>query len=135
MNDAANQKALARLLISVREEPQTLEELWQAQPMLWQDLGWEQSQLLLWLYCQPGLVRDTNSNGVERYALADINAQDEPDLSQEIAKIVQSNGRPLPLAQLKSRLPSGLLATEPMLRAAIAEHPNLQMVGPMVKLI
>ena len=134
MNDTANQQALARLLKNSGSEPQTLEELWQAQPMLWQDLGWDQSQLRLWLYCQPGLVRDADSDGVERFGQADTNAQGEPDLSEEIAKIVQSHGKPLPLVQLKNRLPAGLLATEPMLKAAISDHPSLQMVGPMVKL-
>ena len=134
MNDVANQQALTRLLNSLGEAPQTLEELWQTQPLLWQDLGWQESQLRLWLYCQPGLVRNADSDGIERFGQATSSTQSEPDLSEEIAKIVQSNGKPLPLAQLKNRLPAGVLATEPMLRAAITEHPNLQMVGPMVKL-
>ena len=134
MNDVANQQALTRLLNSLGEAPQTLEELWQTQPLLWQDLGWQESQLRLWLYCQPGLVRNADSDGIERFGQATSSTQSEPDLSEEIAKIVQSNGKPLPLAQLKNRLPAGVLATEPMLRAAITEHPKLQMVGPMVKL-
>lgn len=134
MNDVATQQALTRLLKNLSEAPQTLKELWQSQPLLWQDLSWQESQLRLWLYCKPGLVRNTSSDGIERFGQATSSTQSEPDLSEEIAKIVQSNGKPLPLAQLKNRLPAGVLATEPMLRAAITEHPNLQMVGPMVKL-
>lgn len=134
MNNATNQQALAQLLKSLSEEPQTLDELWHAQPLLWQDLNWEQSQLRLWLYCQPGLLCDTNSEGVECFRQPDTDRQSEPDLGEEVARIVQSNGKPLPLAQLKKRLPPGLLATEPMLKAAIADHPHLQMQGPMVKL-
>ena len=135
MNEAANQRELDRLLKSLARDPQTLEELWQTRHMLWQDLGWDQAQLKLWLYCQPGLTRDTASDGGARYGRTDSQAERGPDLTEEIAKIVQSHGRPLPLAQLKNRLPAGLLATEPMLKAAIANHPNLQLVGPMVKLI
>lgn len=134
MNNATNQQALALLLDSLREEQQTLDELWHTQSLLWQDLGWEPSQLRLWLYCQPGLRRDTNNEGVEHFSQSDTDRQSEPNLAEEIARIVQSNGKPLPLAQLKKRLPAGMLATEPMLKAAIADHPHLQMQGPMVKL-
>jgi hypothetical protein len=135
MDSLANQQTLTRLLKILNGEPQTLDELWHAQHLLWQDLGWDQSQLQLWLYCQPGLARSTDSNGLERFGQASAEVQSEPDLAEEIAKIVQSHGKPLPLAQLKKRLPAGLLATEPMLRAAINNHPHLQMLGPMVKLI
>lgn len=134
MNNATNQQALALLLNSLREEQQTLDELWHAQPLLWQDLGWEQSQLRLWLHCQPRLQRHINNEGVEHFSQSDTDRQSEPSLAEEIARIVQSNGKPLPLAQLKKRLPAGMLATEPMLKAAIADHPHLQMQGPMVKL-
>lgn len=134
MNDAVNQAALAQLLKHLGDEPQTLDELWQARPMLWQDLGWEQSQLKLWLYCQPGLARTTDRDGVERFGRESSGARGAPSLSEEIAKIVQGNGKPLPLAQLKNRLPAGLLATDPMLKAAIDDHPRLKMMGPMVKL-
>ncbi len=134
MNDVANQYELNRLLKSLGGEPQTLDELWHARPMLWQDLGWNQTQLKLWLYCQPGLRRATASDGVERFGQEGSESETTSDLAEEIAKIVQSHGKPLPLVQLKNRLPAGMLATEPMLKAAIADHPNLQMVGPMVKL-
>ncbi len=132
MNDAAKQQELIRLLKDLGHERQTLDEFWHARPLLWQDLGWDQAQLKLWLYCQPGLTHVTNDDGVERFGLS--GSAKEPDLADEIAKIVQQNGKPLPLAQLKNRLPAGLIVTEPMLKAAIAEHPNLQMVGPLVKL-
>lgn len=135
MNDAANQHALVELLKYLGDEPQTLDELWQARSMLWQDLGWEQPQLKLWLYCQPGLVRTTDSDGVERFGQESTSEGGAPNLSEEIAKIVQGNGKPLPLAQLKNRLPAGLLATDPMLKAAIDDHPRLQMMGPMVKFV
>lgn len=134
MNDAANQQALAQLLKHLGDEPQTLDELWQARPMLWRDLEWDQSQLKLWLYCQPGLERTTDRDGIERFGRESPGENSGPSLSEEIAKIVQSNGKPLPLAQLKNRLPAGMLATDPMLRVAIDDHPRLKMMGPMVKL-
>lgn len=135
MNEAANEQELNRLLKSLGDEPQTLEEIWHIRQMLWQDLGWNQAQVKLWLYCRPGLTRAIAVDGVERFGQANSEAERALDLAEEIAKIVQSNGRPLPLTQLKNRLPAGLVATEPMLKAAIADHPHLQMVGPMVKLI
>lgn len=135
MSDVANQQALAQLLKNLADEPQTLDELWQARPILWQDLGWTHPQLKLWLYCQPVLERSVDGNGVERFGQENSKEESVPNLSEEIAKIVQSNGKPLPLAQLKNRLPAGLLATDPMLRAAINDHPRLKMMGPMVKLV
>lgn len=135
MNHVENEQALAQILKNLGNEAQTLETLWQGHPLLWQDLGWEQSQLKLWLYCQPNITQDTNSEGLECFQQEQNSEQDEPDLSEEIAKIVQSAGKQLPLAQLKNRLPAGLLATEPMLRAAISAHPHLKMMGPMVKLL
>lgn len=134
MNEAANAYELKRLLNSLGSEPQTLEEIWHTRQMLWQDLGWDQAQVKLWLYCQPDLARAKADDGIERFSRAGSEADNTPDLTEEIAKIVQSNGKPLPLAQLKNRLPAGLVATEPMIKAAIADHPHLQMVGPMVKL-
>lgn len=134
MNNLANQQALTRFLKSLSGEPQTLEELWYTQHLLWQDLGWEQSQLRLWLYCQPELTRNRDSSGREYFGLDEADGHSEPDLTEIIVRIVQSHGKPLPLAQLKKRLPAGLLATEPMLKAAINDHPDLQMQGPMVTL-
>lgn len=134
MNDEADQQELSRLLKNLVSEPQTLDELWHARPMLWQDLGWNQTQLKLWLYCQPQLTRAIADDGIERFRQTCSASEATPDLAEEIAKIVQSKGKPMPLVQLKNQLPAGLLATEPMLKAAIANHPHLQVVGPMVKL-
>lgn len=134
MTELENLKELDRLLKGLANEPQTLQELWDARPLLWRDLGWAQSQLKLWLYCQPTLKRISSSLSEEQYGCKETESHQAPDLSEEIAKIVQGHGKPMPLAQLKNKLPAGVLATEPMLKAAINNHPNLQLVGPMVKL-
>ena len=41
----------------------------------------------------------------------------------------------MPVTQLKNKLPAGLLATEPMIKAAAAKHPHLVLAGPMIKLV
>ena len=134
MSEIAQQQALGQLLRRLEHEPQTLDELWHTRALLWQELGWDQAQLKVWLYCQPRLKCLYTDERDERFGPTESAPERGQDLGEEIARIIQSSGRPLPLAQLKNRLPAGLVATEPMLKAAIADHPGLQMLGPMVKL-
>ena len=97
MNEAANEQELNRLLKSLGSEPQPLEDIWHARQMLWQELGWDQAQVKLWLYCRPELTRAIAGDGVERFGQANSETERALDLAEEIAKIMQSNGRPLPL--------------------------------------
>ncbi len=134
MLDAEQLDGINRFKASLKSEPTSFEDLWLAQPALWQGLGWSQAQLRLWLRCQPGLNAIKTSDQV-RYQYAKGDKSEQPDLGEIIAKIVQGAGKPMALAQLKSKLPAGTLVTEPMLKAAINQHPQLVMMGPMVKLI
>ncbi|RLA54500.1 MAG: hypothetical protein DRR42_01585 [Gammaproteobacteria bacterium] len=133
MLDTEQLAGINRLKASLKREPGTLEDVWLAQPVLWQELGWSQSQLRLWLLCQPGLEA-IKTDGQLRYQFAAGDKSERPDLGEIIAKIVQGVGKPMPLAQLKSKLPAGTVVTEPMLKAAINQHPQLTLMGPMVKL-
>jgi hypothetical protein len=133
MLDTEQLAGINRLKASLKREPGTLEDVWLAQPILWQELGWSQSQLRLWLRCQPGLEA-IKADGQLRYQYAGGDEAEQPDLGEIIAKIIQGAGKPMPLAQLKTKLPAGTVVTEPMLKAAIKQHPQLALMGPMVKL-
>jgi hypothetical protein len=134
MTEAAILQGLSSLKKGLATESQTPDELWQSRQLLWQELGWEKPQLKLWLRCQSGLKQTTTKAGLVRYELTNSGADSQPDLGEMIAKIVQGVGKPMPLAQLKNKLPAGLVVTEPMLKAAITGHPNLILNGPLVKL-
>ncbi len=132
MVDATTLQGLDRLKTNITSQAATLDELWLSQPGLWQALGWAKPQLKLWLSCQPDI--QMVGADVTRYEHKQGEGQGTPDLGEAIAKILQGVGKPMPIAQLKNRLPPGLLATEPMIKAAISKHSGLALTGPLAKL-
>ncbi len=114
--------------------PQTLEQIRQGRPLLWQTLAWSPAQTRLWLRNLPGIQIEEEQQDNPSYRIGS-EEQGEPDLGDVIAKVVADLGRPVPLAQLRAKLPPGVLATDPMMRAAIDGHPALAMTGPVVRLV
>ena len=125
-------QALLRVKDSLDNDKQSLNDIWLSYPSVWQSLGWQQAQLKLWLACHKGILVSEESNDTY-FSLEDSASKQVPDLSEEIFQVVQSHGKPLPIAQLKNKLPASLMATEPMLKEAINKHEGLVMMGPMVK--
>jgi len=126
---------LKALRNSLADGPQRLDRLWQERTMLWQTLGWTQAQLRLWLRSLPGMRVEQGDSDNPGYALAadETAPANGADLGELIAKVVDAIGRPLPLGQLRTRLPPGTVATEAMMRVAIQSHPKLTMTGPLVR--
>ena len=117
---------------SINTSPQSLEHLWQNHPLLWQQQGWSQHQLRLWLSCQPNIaISQTNTDNPE-YSVA-REEQEKDDLGTTILKVVDQLGGRVLLAQLKAKLPPGTLATEQMLRTTVNNHPDLTLTGPFVR--
>jgi hypothetical protein len=127
-------QGLQRLKKNLATEPQTLDELWQSRPIVWQELGWKKEQLKLWLRCQPDIKKNVHQTKSDNYEMTGDETDSTLDIGEIIAKVLQGTGKPVPLANLKNKLPSNLVVTTPMLKAAINDHPNLQMIGPLVKL-
>ena len=125
-------QALLRVRDSLGNEKLSLNDIWLSHPSVWQSLGWQQAQLKLWLACQKGILVSEDSQDTY-FSLEDRASKQAPDLIEEIFQIVQSHGKPLPIAQLRNKLPASLMATEPMLKEAINKHEGLVMMGPMVK--
>lgn len=101
--------------------------------MLWQQLGWDTSQIKLWLACLPGIRLATDLDGSVVYQL-DQSVTSNDSLADELVALLSNTGRPMPLAQLIAKLPAGLVVTEPMLRAAAQKDSRLELKGPLVKL-
>jgi hypothetical protein len=114
--------------------PRGLDEIWQSRPLLWQRLGWDRSQLRLWLRCLPDMQVSQADTDEPGYRIGGGTESQADDLSEIIAKVLESVGKPLPLAALRAKLPPGTVVTDPMLRAAIQSHPELTMTGPLVRL-
>lgn len=128
---------LVRVKNSIVKQALSLDDIWLSQPSLWQGLSWDKSQLKLWLICQPNIILEDNGQGDESslFKANTASKKNLPDIAEEIAKVLQGTGKPMPLAQLKNKLPAGMLATEPMLKSAISKHPNLTLTGPLVRLV
>jgi len=94
---------LDRLKKNIVSQPQTLDELWLAQPALWQELGWEKPQLKLWLRCQKEIDMVIAEQALPSFEIKADSTDKQPDLGEEIAKILQGIGKPMPLAQLKHK--------------------------------
>lgn len=114
--------------------PITLEQLWADLGTQWHQLGWSRAQLSLWLACTPSLQRCELPSGEVAWSLKAGQGQVAPSLADEMVALLHKAGRPMPLAQLISKLPAGLVVTEPMLRSAAQQDARLELKGPLLKL-
>ncbi len=137
LNEILNESLsdLIALQVHLRAGHRHLDGLWQDRPMLWQSLGWNRAQLRLWLRSLPGICIEQGDTDNPSYTLAAdaAHAGKREDLGELIARVVDALGKPVPLGQLRTRLPPGTLATEAMMRAAIQTHPKLALTGPLVR--
>jgi hypothetical protein len=114
--------------------PVTLDQLWADHTEQWHHLGWSRAQLRLWLACTPALQRCKLQSGEAAWVLNEGPSKATPSLADELVALLQRVGRPMPLAQLISKLPAGVVITEPMLRLAAAQDARLELKGPLLKL-
>lgn len=114
--------------------PVTLDQLWADLGTQWHQLGWSRAQLGLWLACTPSLQRCELPSGEAAWSLKAGQGQVAPSLADEMVALLHKAGRPMPLAQLISKLPAGLVVTEPMLRSAAQRDARLELKGPLLKL-
>ncbi len=118
----------------MKTDPVTLDQLWVDHGTQWHHLGWSRAQLSLWLACTPFLQRCELPRGEVAWSLNAGQGQAAPSLADEMVALLQKAGRPMPLAQLISKLPAGLVVTEPMLRSAAQQDARIQFKGPLLKL-
>ena len=111
----------------------TLDEVCQDRSLLWQRLGWDRHQVRLWLRSLPDIDVKDGEGDDPRYRMGP-GAPQADDLGETIARVMAALDGPVPLAQLRTKLPPGLMVTDPMIRAAVQAHPRLAMTGPLVRL-
>ena len=66
--------------------------------------------------------------------MASEKVTDATSLADELVALLHKAGRPVPLMQLMSKLPPGVVVTEPMLRTAAQQDDRLELKGPLLKL-
>lgn len=135
LTDIELRQALQQTLDGLTSQPQALDDIWSKQSHIWQELGWQKSQLSLWLNCQSAVEREANTGlfslRTEGKATADNSSQNLGDI---LLDLVVELKRPLPVKLALNKLPSHIVATEGMLKIAVQEHPKLTMMGPLIKL-
>ncbi len=135
LTDIELRQALQQTLDGLASQPQALDDIWSKQNHIWQELGWQKSQLSLWLNCQSAVEREANTGlfflRTEGKATADNSSQNLGDI---LLDLVVELKRPLPVKLALNKLPSHIVATEGMLKSAVQEHPKLTMMGPLIKL-
>lgn len=119
---------------SLKNSAFTLNQVWSDHAQVWQQLGWNQSQVKLWLGCLSTIQVETASNSEQTYQLEATATTGETTLADEIVALLEKAGRPMPLLQCLGKLPAGRVVTEPMLRVAAMEDVRLELKGPLVKL-
>lgn len=128
------QNLLAPVLQSLMNRPATLDQLRSEHASIWLSLGWSAAQVSLWLACTPALRKCQIPGHEAAWVLEHETRHKETVLSDELVALLQKAGRPMPLAQLISKLPAGLVVTEPMLRNAAQQDARLELKGPLLKL-
>ncbi len=125
---------IRQINLSMKVGPVTLDQLWADHGTQWHQLGWSRAQLSLWLTCTPSLQRCELPSGEVAWSLKAGQGQVAPSLADELVALLHKAGRPMPLPQLISKLPAGLVVTEPMLRSAAQQDARLELKGPQLKL-
>lgn len=105
---------------SLKKGPVSIEQLIEEHTSLWNTLGWDAGQVRLWLACTGGLSRWRTGNGRNRL--------------RELVALLNEVGRPMPMAQLMGKLPSGMMVTEPMVCGAAQKDARQELKGPFIKL-
>jgi hypothetical protein len=131
MNSLALLAAVQRTL---KNGPCTLDQLVSEHASLLQQLGWSAEQVSLWLACLPSAHRCVLATGEHGYAWASAVNMPVLSLADELVALLRKAGRPMPLIQLMSKLPAGMVVTEPMLRACAQQDARLELKGPLMKL-
>ncbi len=139
---------LSRVRADLSVGERTLDDLWNDRPLLWQGLAWNRAQLRLWLLSLPDIkARDAETdNPTYRRSIGETarssawsgaspNGGLGGDLGDVLVEVLTALGKPAPLALVRTKLPPGLVATEPMIRAAVQAHPRLRLTGPLIGLI
>jgi hypothetical protein len=118
----------------MKSGPVTLDQLWVDHGTQWHQLGWSRAQLSLWLACTPSLQRCELPTGELAWSLNADPGHAASSLADEMVALLQKAGRPMPLAQLISKLSTGWVVTEPMLRSAAQQDARIELKGPLLKL-
>ncbi|EJT3518681.1 hypothetical protein Q2Y20_000534 [Vibrio parahaemolyticus] len=136
LTDLELRQALHQTLDGLASQPQPLDDIWSKQSHIWQELGWQKSQLSLWLNCQSAVEREANTGlfSLRTEDRAKV-ANSSQNLGDILLDLVVELKRPLPVKLALSKLPSHIVATEGMLKSAVQEHPKLTMMGPLIKLV
>lgn len=127
------------LIVSVQRSltngPATLEQLAAEHAAQWHHLGWGAAQVSLWLACSPALRKFHLPSGEAAWALDKEKSPAASNLSDELVALLHNAGRPMPISQLMSKLPAGMVVTEPMLRSAAQHDARFELKGPLLKLV
>jgi hypothetical protein len=107
-------------------------DLWHEFSLVWQKLGWQQSQLRLWLAALPEIEITRPESDNPGYQIKGEQREGE-GLAEAIFDIINTSGLPMPIAQLQGRLPPSFGATEPMIKVAVKSHSKLMVMGPVVR--
>lgn len=135
LTDIELRQALQQTLEGIAAEPQTLDDIWLKQNHIWQEIGWQKSQLSLWLNCQKSLVKESGSLTFSIKGGTKPKAENSSqNLGDILLDMVGELNRPMPVKLALTKLPSHIVATEGMLKSAVQEHPKLTMMGPLIKL-
>lgn len=135
LTDLELRQALQQTLDGLALESQTLDDIWQKQNHIWQEIGWQKAQLSLWLNCQKVIGKEPDSDTfIIKGSVKPKAENSSQNLGDILLDMVTELNRPLPVKLALSKLPSYIVATEGMLKSAVQEHPKLTMMGPLIKL-
>ena len=125
--------SLDEVMRALGQNAYTIDQLWLDHAALWQQLGWNESQVKLWLGCLGDVRANLAESGEKIYRVEVRQQGDRQSLADHVLSLLENAGKPLPLAHLRDKLPAGWVVTEAMLRAAVKADARLELKGPLVK--
>jgi len=126
MNNLNQYPLLSPVLVSLKQSDTTSDQLWLDYASVWQQLGWQQVQVQLWLACLPEMATANVTRAVG-------DSSEPLDLTQHLVTLLEQAGKPLPISVLLKKLPAGVTATEQQLRKLAQQDARLEIKGPLLK--
>ncbi len=124
-----NQAQYRKMCEKLREQEQSLDKVYENFDYLWSEDEWSIDQVRLFIRCCVDLTLDESDPG--RIIVKAAGKTKEESLIDAILDVVSAQeGKPIPAAAIKTRLPSDFTTSVEQIIAAIKRNEDLEVFGP-----
>ena len=125
MHQETQNSLLNQLIDQLKTSKKSADDLFSEQQELWYSLGFNQTQVALWLASLP--ARNILNEPKSAY-------QTTSNITEHIATLLRKSGGRMLLTQILKKLPAGMTITEQQLRKLAEQNYQMSVKGPFLVL-